>query len=569
MHPMPAMGPVATHTNLSLAVVSVAAAVLAAYGAIDLLQRAAETTGWRWRLLIVAGGVTLGVGIWTMHFIGMVAFEMDMAVSYNAVLVAMSLAAAVVGSGVAFAVVARPGSTVRGLIFASVFMGLAIAAMHYLGMASMDMAATVSWNVPLVALSLAIAFGASFAALWLVTRIGGGFNLGVGTRVGASLALGFGIAGLHYTAMSAATFHQVMANSGEQLGNVGSTSLVVLLGIGAAVMLAVLLGGAAADRRRAAVAVDLAQVSQLARDLARGGDARRRTCDAVLELADADLVALLERDDKRRLTLSAATGSLAEGDLADLAADPLAVATAEGGPAVFRTEVEAGSAIAALGGRSALFETLALDGRPIGAVVVIWAGRRRAVGERLQSLLGMLGAEAAIAIDREDLLARLDHLARRDELTGLVNRRVFGEEMDAALVRAREDGKSLSLVMLDLDDFKGFNDSRGHQAGDRLLRTAAAAWQAVLRDADTIARYGGDEFIAILPDCDAEAAAKTAERLRLAVPEGVSCSAGVATWDGTQSTAQLIGAADDRLYRAKGLGRDRTIGGEGEILRTR
>jgi diguanylate cyclase (GGDEF)-like protein len=567
MHSMQAMGPVATHTNLSLAVVSVVTAMLASYGALDLLQRAAEAVGWRRRSLIVAGGVTLGVGIWTMHFIGMVAYEMDMAVSYDAVLVALSLVAAVVGSGVAFAVVSRPGSTARGLVFAATFMGLAIAAMHYLGMASMDMAATVSWNVPLVALSLAIAFGASFAALWLVTRIGGGFSLGVGPRVGASLALGFGIAGLHYTAMAAATFHQVMASSGAQLGNVGGASLVVLLGIGAAVMLAVLLGGAAADRRRAALATDLARVSELARDLARGGDARRRTCDAVLELAGADLVVLLERDDKRRLAVSAATRELDNEDAEELAADPLAVATAGGGPAAFLGEAEPGSAIAMLGGRSALFETLALDGRAIGAVTVVWAGRRRAAGERLESLLGMLTAEAAIAIDREDLLARLDHLARRDELTGLVNRRVFGEEMDLALAAAREGDKPLSLVMLDLDDFKGFNDSRGHQAGDRLLRSAAAAWQTVLRDADTIARYGGDEFIAILPDCDEEAALKTAERLRSAVPEGISCSAGVATWDGRQSSAQLIGAADDRLYRAKGLGRDRTYGGEGEILR--
>jgi diguanylate cyclase (GGDEF)-like protein len=568
MHPMQAMGPVSTHTNLAFVAVSVAAAVLASYGALDLLQRAAEAVGWKRRGLIGAGGATMGVGIWTMHFIGMVAYEMDMAVSYNAVLVALSLLAAVIGAGVAFAVVSRPGSTARGLVFASAFMGLAIASMHYLGMASMDMAATVSWNLALVGLSLVIAFGASFAALWLVTRIGGGFDLGVGPRAGAAVALGLGIAGLHYTAMAAASFHQVMASTGNHLGTVGGASLVVLLGIGAAVMLAALLGGAAADRRRAAAATDLARVSQLARDLAHGGSARQRTCDAILELAGADLVVLLERDAKRQLAVSASTRDLEEEDAAALVADPLAVATAEGGPTAFLTEVEPWSAIGMPGGRSALFETLALDGRPIGAVVVIWTERRRAAGERLLSLLGMLAAEAAIAIDREDLLARLDHLARRDELTGLVNRRVFGEEMDLALAAARESGKPLSLVMLDLDDFKGFNDSRGHQAGDRLLRSAAAAWQAVLRNADTIARYGGDEFIAILPDCDESAAIKTAERLRSAVPGGVSCSAGLATWDGQQSTAQLIGAADDRLYSAKGLGRDRTCGGDGEILRT-
>src|ERR1700710_2570344 len=98
MHSMQAMGAVSTHTNLAFVAVSIAAAVLTSYGALDLLQQAAEATGWNRRSLIGAGGVTMGVGIWTMHFIGMVAYEMDMVVSYNAVLVALSLLAAVVGA---------------------------------------------------------------------------------------------------------------------------------------------------------------------------------------------------------------------------------------------------------------------------------------------------------------------------------------------------------------------------------------------------------------------------------------------------------------------------------------
>ena len=171
---------------------------------------------------------------------------------------------------------------------------------------------------------------------------------------------------------------------------------------------------------------------------------------------------------------------------------------------------------------------------------------------------GMLAAEAAVAIDREHLLSKLEYLARRDELTGLLNRRVLGEELDREIATASRNQRPLSLVMLDLDHFKAYNDANGHQAGDRLLKSAASAWTTALRPADTIARYGGEEFIVVLPDCPPGAAIVAAERLRAGVPEGASCSAGVATLERGEGAAQLIRRADRALYYAKNSGRDRT-----------
>jgi diguanylate cyclase (GGDEF)-like protein len=149
-------------------------------------------------------------------------------------------------------------------------------------------------------------------------------------------------------------------------------------------------------------------------------------------------------------------------------------------------------------------------------------------------------------------------MARRDELTGLVNRRVLRETLDEELARAAERETGLSLAILDLDSFKKVNDARGHQDGDRLLRAAAAAWDAALDVQGTIGRYGGDEFMVILPGLDPTAGAAATERLRRVVPEGATCSAGIATWDGTQTAAQLIAAADAFLYAAKAAGRNRT-----------
>jgi diguanylate cyclase (GGDEF)-like protein len=115
------------------------------------------------------------------------------------------------------------------------------------------------------------------------------------------------------------------------------------------------------------------------------------------------------------------------------------------------------------------------------------------------------------------------------------------------------------VAMIDLDRFKRFNDELGHQAGDRLLKEAAAAWRSELRSTDTLARYGGEEFAALLPGCDPDQGVRLLERLRAATPAGQTCSAGVASWDGTEDAAALVARADAALYEAKSAGRDRVV----------
>ena len=114
--------------------------------------------------------------------------------------------------------------------------------------------------------------------------------------------------------------------------------------------------------------------------------------------------------------------------------------------------------------------------------------------------------------------------------------------------------------MLDLDRFKDYNDDHGHQAGDRLLKEAAGAWRAVLRETDLLARYGGEEFAVALPGLRRPTPpASLVERLRAVTPGGESCSAGLACWDGSETADDLLGRADAALYEAKQSGRDRTV----------
>jgi diguanylate cyclase (GGDEF)-like protein len=161
---------------------------------------------------------------------------------------------------------------------------------------------------------------------------------------------------------------------------------------------------------------------------------------------------------------------------------------------------------------------------------------------------------------RAELLEQLAQLARVDGLTGVVNRRVWDDELARGLERARRTGKRCSVALVDLDHFKRYNDTHGHQRGDALLRAAAQAFATRLRGDDLVARYGGEEFAVLLHGCDLDNALALFERMQDMLPGGQTFSAGIADSDGRDEPPQVLARADAALYRAKGLGRDRTVG---------
>jgi diguanylate cyclase (GGDEF)-like protein/PAS domain S-box-containing protein len=161
-----------------------------------------------------------------------------------------------------------------------------------------------------------------------------------------------------------------------------------------------------------------------------------------------------------------------------------------------------------------------------------------------------------IEAEREELLGKVQEMARHDPLTGLPNRRALEEQLPQAMTRARRARSALSVAILDIDHFKDYNDSHGHLAGDEVLRACARAWDSALRGGDTIARFGGEEFLVLLPDTAAAEATEIVERLRTNTPMGQSCSAGLACWDYGESIDGLLGRADTALYLAKASGRN-------------
>jgi diguanylate cyclase (GGDEF)-like protein len=162
----------------------------------------------------------------------------------------------------------------------------------------------------------------------------------------------------------------------------------------------------------------------------------------------------------------------------------------------------------------------------------------------------------------EQQAAQLETLAQHDPLTGAANRRAWDRTLPVEMDRARRAATPLAVALLDLDHFKQFNDTYGHQAGDRLLRSATEAWRSLLRPSDLLARYGGEEFAVLLPSSTLGQAVEIVDRLRQATPLAQTFSAGVALWHGAETSDQVVARADKALYRAKQAGRNRVLPAE-------
>ena len=202
---------------------------------------------------------------------------------------------------------------------------------------------------------------------------------------------------------------------------------------------------------------------------------------------------------------------------------------------------------------------------PIGAIGVYWAHHHSATSEEI-AVVRALAAGAAVALERARLRQEVERrrvseedlreLSERDPLTGVLNRRAWDQLLASAL---RKRTQPLYVALLDLDDFKGYNDRHGHPAGDALLRRAARAWRSAVRANDVLARYGGEEFAVLLAGCGADIAMDIAERLRRATIDEVHVSIGLACWDGSESADSVVSRADQALYDAKRGGRNRVM----------
>jgi diguanylate cyclase (GGDEF)-like protein len=174
------------------------------------------------------------------------------------------------------------------------------------------------------------------------------------------------------------------------------------------------------------------------------------------------------------------------------------------------------------------------------------------------------GVQLARRRELEELARTLDQQATTDPLTGLFNRSKFDHEFARELARAQRHGSALSLIIYDVDRFKNVNDTYGHQAGDKVLIELSRLVAGNIRKSDILARWGGEEFMILVPEATGAMAVRLAENLRDAIREfafatgaAVTCSFGIAQFQSGDGPATLVSRADVALYRAKINGRDR------------
>jgi diguanylate cyclase (GGDEF)-like protein len=379
--------------------------------------------------------------------------------------------------------------------------------------------------------------------------------------------------------------------------NLAVTLIVLICALGVALLLA---AGAAVGLWRARSSAD-ARVADAVSRLAAGMHETMREFAEAVETAEAtaraerfvgELAASLDVDEVMERTLEAAAAVPGvEGALIDTGSVDDAVASAViGMPAeeaaraavqvpdndnlravelVYRYRIDDVDSSAAVV-RSGIVLPIRADGVPIGSLTAFTRSGRRTIDDEGLDELERLALRAGPALENARRYTEARALADLDGLTGLHNRRFFHETLAREVARAQRYHRRLGLIVLDLDDFKAINDRVGHLAGDAVLAETAARILSVVRTAEIPCRVGGDEFGIVLPESTREDAEQLAGRIARAIgarPIGaagtLSLSAGVAELRAGDRPNDLFERADEALYRAKELGKARTIAADG------
>jgi diguanylate cyclase (GGDEF)-like protein/PAS domain S-box-containing protein len=748
--------PMAGSYDYRLVALSIVLAMGASYAALDLAGRVTAARQWSRGSWLIGGATAMGLGIWAMHYIGMLAFRMPMPVLYDYPTVGYSLLAAIGASAIALFVVSRETMGIWQEIAGSVTMGGGIAAMHYIGMAAMRVPAKVSYDSRIVAVSLVLAIAISFVALTLTFRVRDEKRVSL-RKIVSAVVMGSAIPVMHYMGMAAARFYpsEKMPNlshavSISHLGiaAISITSLLVLILAMTTAFLDRLLAaqksildvareseshfrmlaeaipqmiwtskpdgtteyfndrwydytgldddaaslqdwGSAVHPQDLAVclgkwehSVESGETFEVEYRLRRASDAAYRwhlgravpikdskgkvvkwfgTCTDIddqrhnqetleeqvrertgeVVAANARLKQEMEEreqaqgelNDQNTQMLSELTKRSARGILLAKMGKLLqsssnikeAVSIVLGlAPKLFpdfrgalillnssrstlevagtwsecelpeSTTFEADSCWALRTGQRHFVEAHDQTARcshantessylciPImsqgGAAGILHLQSTATTREPFESELlitSSFAEQVGLSISNLKLQEALRQQSTRDVLTGLFNRRYLEESLEREIRRAGRTDQPVAIIMFDLDHFKTFNDTFGHEAGDKVLREMGAFLSKSLRAEDIPCRFGGEEFLLILPSANCQGAQSRAERLRSGVKDlnvthqgrsvgMITISVGVAAFPvHGSSVSELIAAADAALYRAKREGRDRVCAAE-------
>ena len=527
----------------TLVALSLAIAIFASFTALNLSARLAIADHAARPFWVAAAAVALGSGIWAMHFVGMLAARMPVAATYDLKLTILSFALPILSSAIGFQVVGRNRESRGPLVAAGTITGLGIVAMHYCGMAAMHVpGVSVSYDMKLVALSVAIAVAAATAALYLGFR-----TAQTVSRLVASAVMGVAIAGMHYTGMAAAKFAASDYPVAFPAEDIGTAVLASIVTTATAMLMMLGLLTSFFDRK-------LASLTQREATALRQSEERFRlmienSTDVIVVLDAAGVVIYASPSASRMLGLSSER----------IRGRRLCAFAAEG----TREEVNALTLRLVRSSGATLTEEIALRAG-CGEVRTF-----EAVGKNLLDEPALTGIVLNLrdVTERKRLMADMEILSETDLLTGAHNRRGFIRTATEEFERLRDSGEDVTVVMIDIDHFKQVNDTYGHAAGDLVISMIAQQCRRLLRDRDIVSRYGGEEFVVLLPDMSVADAKAIVDRLRKAIAvTGVSTIRGEVSVTASFGLARVSPArvdletalrwADDALYMAKDAGRN-------------
>lgn len=568
-------GPSLPHRyNPWLLALSIAISILASYTALDIAGRIRAATGRARNYWLMGGGFAMGMGIWSMHFVGMVAMHTEHPVTYDLTITLISIVPALASSGFALYMIARGELSPRILAVSGLLMAVGIGAMHYVGMAAMQISPPLRYDATFFALSILVAIAASISALWIGFQQYSAESISKSAtrKIGSAVLMGLAIAGMHYTGMSAT--HVLPAN-GTDLGSASGLDpqfIAVIAGFATFMVLLLAYVVAFYDARLAAIRDEItanlrntnAQLESRANDLAnrmtveiRQRAAQDRLLGSIVEQSSEAIITIDQynivkswnaaAEDIMGIAAKAAIGKRADKLHLPVTNTPLEYLLQP--KASLSDILHVSGAVTLQNGEikqvsSNVLPHLDAEGAPIGRIAVIRDVTRELVAEQ-----------------------ELRWQATHDPLTDLENRQSFTAHIEGARITARVNQAQHALLYLDLDSFRQINNLGGQQAGDQFLIGIAALLQKLVPQRSVLARMDSDDFGILLIGCRHEAAVKVADSIRKEITNfnlvssehrlQTTASIGlIEIIDQSKTAAQLLMAADNACYVAKQAGRN-------------
>lgn len=515
-------------------------ASLASYVALDMSAHLRKPTTLLFRISwLIGGAIIMGAGIWSMHFVGMLAFKMEMPMTYNVFWTGISMVVAIITAGLAFLFFTIQQPKLKHYVLSGIILGVAIPTMHYTGMAGMDGVTIRYLPIPFV-LSVLIAITAAMVALWLsIMSDRGTFAVRVRWKLASGLIMGLAITGMHYTGMYAAVFIPI-----PMLEHTYSLDPTLLsISISTAVICITLMGLVVSTSKyiltsRAQKEKDFLEaiLNQM-----RGGVI---ACDpdGNINLVNRTAENILGPEKSIQMTENLLYHPV---DKKALKESEYPLSRALRGEVIRDVEMQAVD-------QSGNKHYLLINGQPL-------------VGSEQQNLGAVVVFHDISTLKTAE--EELRHNATHDVLTGLPNRTLLVDRIKQSIALANRNQLKSIIVFIDVDNFKFINDALGHSIGDALLRTLTNRLKSVLRPTDTLARLGGDEFVIVFPaQKDIFVVSNLLQRIIGIVAEPfiveghelrVTCSLGVSVYPDNGIDAEtLLKNADAAMYQAKEAGRN-------------